>query len=110
MREQLTCPQCGAPITGTECKFCGATFYDFSTLSMDKPCYIKLKTGKFINMFKAIVTKADFNVESGDGPVLYCNDNPYVTISAPTYSLDISMDILNDDGILLTRKDIKDEA
>lgn len=109
MREQLTCPQCGAPITGTECKFCGATFYDFSTLSMDKPCYIRLKTGKFINMFKAIVTKADLNMERDD-TVLYCDDRPYLAIPTPRCSLDISMDILDDDGILLTRKEIKNEA
>lgn len=107
MREQLTCPQCGAPITGTECKFCGAIFYDFSTLSMDKPCYIRLKTGKFINIFKAIVTRADFNIERSNDTVLYCDDNPYVTINAPKYSLDISMDILDDDGIFLTRKEIE---
>lgn len=108
MREQLTCPQCGAPITGTECKFCGVTFYDFSTLDMNKPCYIRLKTGKFINIFKAIVTKADFNMESND-TVLYCDDNPYVTINAPKCSLDISMDILDDDGIFLTRKEIEND-
>lgn len=105
MREHLTCPQCGAPITGTECKFCGAVFYDFSTLSMDKPCYIKLKTGKIINMFKAIVTKINCDIEPND-TVLYCDINPYAVIGPPRYSLDISMDILDNDGILVTRKEI----
>ena len=106
MREQLTCPQCGAPITGTECKFCGATFYDFSTLSMDKPCYIRLKTGKVINMFKAVVTKADFNIERDD-TTLYCDDRPYLVVATPKYSLDISMDILDNDGTFLIRKEIE---
>lgn len=59
----------------------------FSTLSMNKPCYIKLNTGKFINIFKAIVT---------------------LVIPTPKYSLDISMNILGDDGILVTRKEIED--
>lgn len=38
-----TCPNCGAPISSFECKYCGATFYDFASLSFDKPIYIRFK-------------------------------------------------------------------
>ena len=38
-----TCPNCGAPISSFECKYCGATFYDFVNLSFDKPIYIRFK-------------------------------------------------------------------
>ena len=41
MRDKLNCPNCGAPITATECPYCGTVFYDFSAMSFDKPTYVK---------------------------------------------------------------------
>ena len=37
------CPNCGAPVSSFECRYCGATFYDFANLSFDKPVYIRFK-------------------------------------------------------------------
>lgn len=41
--KNLTCPQCGAVITDETCPYCGAVFYDFSAITLNAPCYIKIK-------------------------------------------------------------------
>lgn len=40
---KLDCPQCGAAITDEKCPYCGAVFYDFSAITLNEPCYIKIK-------------------------------------------------------------------
>ena len=32
---------CGAPITSVECQYCGTLFYDFATIKLDKPTYLR---------------------------------------------------------------------
>ncbi len=41
MKDRLNCPNCGAPIEGTECPYCGTVFHDFATFAPDKPTYIR---------------------------------------------------------------------
>lgn len=41
--KKLDCPQCGAAITDEKCPYCGAVFYDFSAITLNEPCYIKIK-------------------------------------------------------------------
>lgn len=43
MRDQLNCPNCGAPITSEQCPYCGTLFYDFSAIEIGKPCFLKIK-------------------------------------------------------------------
>ena len=44
------CPNCGAPINGFECKYCGAMFYDFANLSFEKPVYLRYRDSKSGNV------------------------------------------------------------
>ena len=39
--ELLNCPNCGAPITGDRCEYCGTQFID-CTVKKDKPFYLKV--------------------------------------------------------------------
>lgn len=41
MNVQLNCPNCGAPITGDRCEYCGTQFID-CTVKKDKPFYLKV--------------------------------------------------------------------
>jgi hypothetical protein len=41
MSYQLNCPNCGAPITGDRCEYCGTQFID-CTVKLDKPFYLKI--------------------------------------------------------------------
>lgn len=37
------CPNCGAPIDGIECGYCGTAFVDFAAMSVSEPFYMKVK-------------------------------------------------------------------
>lgn len=45
MRDKLNCPNCGAPLNGEKCPYCGTTFYDFSSIEDGKPCYMRIRMG-----------------------------------------------------------------
>ena len=40
--KKLNCPNCGAPITGIRCEYCGTMFYDFAEISDNSPKYLRL--------------------------------------------------------------------
>lgn len=58
------CPNCGAPITAEKCPYCGTLFYDFSTIEVGKPSYIKIKHKGKIVMCKAFLTECSFNLQN----------------------------------------------
>ena len=37
----FNCPNCGAPISGDRCDYCGTQFIDCTTIRPDKPFYLK---------------------------------------------------------------------
>ena len=51
MENELNCPNCGAPRTGTICEYCGTVFYDIN--------YIEAKQSE-INKIKAEINKLQF--------------------------------------------------
>ena len=86
MRDDLNCPNCGAPIRATECPYCGTVFYDFASLSFDKPTYIGIAVnGKHLacrarmtnveihmNNYELSTASVDFNIYPDDkGVMLY---------------------------------------
>lgn len=98
-----TCPHCGAPITGNNCKYCGAVFYDFSAIDISntKPTYLKLKlpNGR-IALMKASVD--GFNLKHNVSPVRFYADNIIIS-SLPAEEITLSLDfslLLDEDGIL----------
>ena len=40
--KRTNCPNCGAPITGIKCEYCGTLFYDFAEISDKHPKYLRL--------------------------------------------------------------------
>ena len=52
MREQLNCPNCGAPIDGDKCKYCGTSFINTLSLDMSNTQYLKIRIGD-----KTVITK-----------------------------------------------------
>lgn len=59
---RLNCPNCGAPIEGQRCAYCGTVFYDFSCIDVSSPCVIRLRTGDRIFEALMSVRDLDFNV------------------------------------------------
>ena len=70
MRDKLNCPNCGAPITGMECPYCGSVFYDFATLDSEKPTYIRMKWNDQIITTRALMRSATINVEWDSLPTI----------------------------------------
>lgn len=55
MRDRLNCPNCGAPIVGTSCPYCGSVFYDFVNIDGEKPTFIRMRwNGQIITMRAAM--------------------------------------------------------
>lgn len=59
MREQLNCPNCGAPITGFKCEYCGTQFFDLADIEMNKRSYLRMKIGNGICTMCVIPVNAE---------------------------------------------------
>lgn len=95
MREVLNCPNCGAPIAGDRCPYCGTVFYDFASIDMDKPSYIKMRLNGHVVIFKAVLQ----NVETTITPCSYYADNAIVTTHGDM-SVSVDFAVIPDNGVL----------
>jgi len=63
----FNCPNCGAPISGDRCEYCGTQFIDCTTLRPDKAFYLKYSPdGKKTIVAKVILESARHEIEHGD--------------------------------------------
>ena len=94
------CPNCGAPLSGWQCEYCGAAFYDFSSLdiSFDKPIFMRFKfEGKTL---QTKVRLTNFNVNSSpDDVYFYADNNPICCMSRVRNEIDVSFEAI--DNILV---------
>lgn len=76
MRKKLNCPNCGAPITGIKCEYCGTQFFDFTNMELNKAGYLDIKVNDTVHHFKAIpyivecTTFNDFDIPYGADEVV----------------------------------------
>ena len=61
---KLNCPNCGAPITAEKCPYCGTLFYDFSTIDVGQPTYLKIKYNGEIVMCQAFLNECTFELKN----------------------------------------------
>ena len=87
--EKLNCPNCGAPITSTECPYCGTVFYDFTAISDEKPTYIKLNANRQLLCFRARMRTAEIEFASD---------------ALPEVRIDFTV-LPDDAGVLLMRRE-----
>jgi hypothetical protein len=87
MKERYNCPNCGAPIESTRCPYCGTVFYDFATVNVGEPTYIRLKASDRILTFKAFV---------GEVQITHSIDE------LPTANVEFVL--LPDDGVILSER------
>ena len=102
MRERLNCPNCGAPIIDTECPYCGTLFYDFASIDLDKPTYIRIKRGNELITAKAQCTefKLDWRNEREK---FYADDCVCHVERETSMSVEMCFDVLKtENGALLT--------
>ena len=58
--DKTNCLNCGAPIDGFKCEYCGTLFYDFTELPLDgkTPTYVRIRTN---NSNSSILMKVFFD-------------------------------------------------
>ena len=86
MNENLNCPNCGAPVSGEICSYCGTVIYDFATINMDKPTYIKLKKDGNLFIFKALLTELSVEYRY-DQMELYGDDRILDVVRVPEFDI-----------------------
>ena len=92
MSGQLNCPNCGAPITGSKCGYCGSVFLDFLNLDMDSgaPTFVRMRFDGAVYIFKARPTSIDIRQEFDD-VCLYGDNQVIAKIREPTLELSLEM-------------------
>lgn len=66
------CPNCGAPIEGDKCEYCGTVFVDFGCIDLEQPFVLKFKKGNQIYIYP--VRFIDAHVIRDSEPVIYADN------------------------------------
>lgn len=101
MRDKLNCPNCGAPIIGVKCDYCGTLFYDFANMELNKANYLRMKIENNLWIFKAVPTEIELEHTSTEDSA-YMNGKQLTIKRTSDYSVTIKMKIVaNDKDVLL---------
>ena len=111
-KKRLNCPNCGAPITGIKCEYCGTQFLDLSVLDMVYPFYLRFKQGHHLITCK--VKLEEFNVRSRTditNNVLYAGYKPiYHPCSRNELEVELQMKSVEDEnGIIYEIMEVEEE-
>lgn len=60
------CPNCGSPINGTKCEYCGTAFFDMVDISTGGTCIVRLRHGQEIITGEMYVGDINVDVVYGD--------------------------------------------
>lgn len=67
MRDRTNCPNCGMPIVGAKCEYCGTQFYDMADISADDFCFLRMRLwGGKIYTVKARLINVDYTAFAPD--------------------------------------------
>ena len=69
--EKHNCPNCGAPITGSECEYCGSVFYDFASLDTNGINYVRLRVWDEAVTFRVGVCGFNFEHSVDSHPMIH---------------------------------------
>ena len=97
------CPNCGAPITGEKCEYCGTVIYDFSVIDINKPSYIKMRFNDRLFIFCAILKNATMTTENSNERY-FCDDQPIFSIPRISMSISAEFDVVERNGVLVTER------
>lgn len=98
----LNCPNCGAPITGANCEYCGSVFYDFANIDADGISYVRMRVDGKLFIFRAAVVRVHSRFDYEDDETVYFDNTVLYKIAQPRHKVNIEMEILpNDRGVLL---------
>lgn len=110
-KKQLNCPNCGAPITGIKCEYCGTQFIDFATIDMDRPFYIRVKQGNSLMTCKARAEEFNIRIKQDTMDILYaCGEPVYHPRSRNKLEMELKMEsaIRDDNDILYEVMEVRE--
>jgi len=107
VEDVTNCPNCGAPIEGAKCSYCGALLLDLADLEIGMPSFVRIKYKNVIRMFR--VLPKDVRLEMDTNSLDYYADNTkYRVLRNDTGTLNLKMEILEDcDGVYMRAKRIE---
>ena len=109
MSKKLNCPNCGAPITGIQCEYCGTQFFNIADMIVGEPGYLRMKLGNSVNFFKAVPTWIGVKMTPGDSVSFYSDDKPIsVMRRSPDITVNVELRLVEEEGVLL-KKYIEEE-
>ena len=109
MAKSFNCPNCGAPIDGDLCPYCGTVFIDWSTIDIRKSNWIKIKLNDKIVLVKAVLLAASAHVDNPE-PISYVDrfgdyciqTNPNITIESTFNCIPFNMPDSTDEVLFVT--------
>lgn len=108
--DRPNCPNCGAPIKGALCDYCGTVFYDFANIDLHADSYIRMKIDNELFIFKAQTEHIQIDAKQRER-ILYADDSIFERINAPDYFVEVSFHVIPDEkGILLARARKEEES
>ena len=95
-KEYRNCPNCGAPLDGIQCKFCGTYMYNVADLSAEKPTFIRLNLGGQWVMLRVLVT--EFELHNEYNPTAFYADDMLIetVVARPELTLHMDMHVIPD--------------
>lgn len=94
---RFNCPNCGAPISGDRCEYCGTQFIDCTNLRPDKAFYLKYSPdGKNTIVTKVILESARHEVEPREIDLGIDIDDRMMRIySCPQHTINVTYRVVN---------------
>ena len=92
----FNCPNCGMPITGEKCEYCGTVFIDWAVIDANTPVFIKFRCDNRIMRAKCKASLFNFNQTSEDQS-FYADNKLYTTMQKQRASIDIHLDFIPTD-------------
>lgn len=89
----FNCPNCGMPITGEKCEYCGTVFIDWAIIDANTPVFIKFRNGNRIMRAKCRASSFTFS-QTSEGQKFYADNEIYSLMPVERASFDIHLDCI----------------
>lgn len=76
------CPNCGAPLTGHKCEYCGAIIFDFASIEVGKPVWINFKYMNNWVLAHVMPESATIHFEPMEENLLYADNRLQTVVSS----------------------------
>lgn len=88
------CPNCGAPISGTKCEYCGTAFLDMVDISPGGTCIVRLRHGDKIITGKMYVGNINAEVNYAK-PAIGRDSTGRLRIEVPTPMVEMNINFIS---------------